>query len=185
MSHRFHKEQNAYKIHLLILYCQLNNQNESRFVRLNTDRTDLSSVGLQILRKWHLEETSTKHQSFSCFAPHRRRPILTIGQNDRINDFTATQTPPAKKEYRTCVIPKVLKGLVDHIAFATWTFHRLNLAFTNLKHYVSYVNYTDPERRLSRQNRFYCFFKPHFYYNEKNENEIAWAGWENLERISW
>jgi len=38
MTHQIYKEQNAYKIHLLILYCQLNNQNESHIVRLNTDR---------------------------------------------------------------------------------------------------------------------------------------------------
>jgi len=66
---------------------------------------------------------STKDQSFSRLAPHWRRPVLAIGQDYWINDFTATKTTPTKKEYRPCVIPKVFKGFVDHIAFATRTFH--------------------------------------------------------------
>jgi hypothetical protein len=116
------------------------------------DGRGLSSVGSQVQRKRHPIERSSKHQSFSRLAPHRRRPILTIGQDDGINDFSATQTSPAKKEYRPCIIPEIFKGLVDHIAFATWTFHGINLSLTQLKHDVSYVNYTDPEGLLSRRN---------------------------------
>jgi hypothetical protein len=122
---------NLSKIHLFLLYCQLNNQNQST----SDSRVMLTYVHCMLmirLRKAGIFERgiSAKDEPLSCFALERIRPILPIGQDHGINNLTAPETPPTIKMKYARIVSEILKWLMDHTTCTTRAFHRRSpLAF--------------------------------------------------------
>jgi hypothetical protein len=122
---------NLFKIHLFLLYCQLNNQNQST----SNSRVILTYVPSTLmirLRKAGIFERgiSAKDEPLSCFALERIRPILPMGQDHGINNLTAPEAPPTIEMKHARIVSEILKRLMDHTTGTTRAFHRRSpLAF--------------------------------------------------------
>ena len=77
----------------------------------------------QVRKGGSLSGVLAKNKPLSRFALHGSRLILAIGQDHGVNDLAATQAPPTIEVERTRIVPEILKGFMDHAAFAARAFH--------------------------------------------------------------